>query len=127
MVFTGFVTDEVYTLPFRIIMASLAAIGVILTPIYLLSMLREIFFGKENPKLTKERKLIDAEPREVYIIACLLLPIIGIGLYPRLVTETYLASINNLVDRDLNAVKSSFKTNIFAGNKKNEIFKAPTI
>ena len=127
MVFTGFVTDEVYTLPFRVVMASLAAIGVILTPIYLLSMLREIFFGKENPKLTEERKLIDAEPREVYIIACLLLPIIGIGLYPRLVTESYLASINNLVDRDLNAVKSSVRTNIFSGTKKNEIFKAPTI
>ena len=108
-------------------MASLAAVGVILTPIYLLSMLREIFFGKENPKLTEERKLIDAEPREVYIIACLLLPIIGIGLYPRLVTESYLASINNLVERDLTAVKSSLKTNIFSGTKKNDIFKAPTI
>ncbi len=127
MVFTGFVTDEVYTLPFRIIMASLAAIGVILTPIYLLSMLREIFFGKENPKLTEDKNLIDAEPREIYIIACLLLPIIGIGLYPRLVTESYLATINNLVDRDLNAVKSLPKTNVFAGNKSNQILKAPTI
>ena len=127
MVFTGFVTDEVYTLPFRVIMASLAAIGVILTPIYLLSMLREIFFGKENPKLTEDKNLIDAEPREIYIIACLLLPIIGIGLYPRLVTESYLATINNLVDRDLNAVKSIPKTNVFAGNKSNQILKAPTI
>ena len=63
----------------------------------------------------------------MYIIACLLLPIIGIGLYPRLVTESYLASINNLVDRDLNAVKSSLKTNIFSGTQKNEIIKAPTI
>ena len=108
-------------------MASLAAIGVILTPIYLLSMLREIFFGKENPKLTKERNLIDAEPREVYIIACLLLPIIGIGLYPRLVTESYLASINNLVDRDLSVVKTVQKTQIFSGTKKNEILKAPAI
>lgn len=127
MIFTGFVTDEVYTLPFRVVMASLAAIGVILTPIYLLSMLREIFFGKENPKLTEDRNLIDAEPREIYIIACLLLPIIGIGLYPRLVTESYLATINNLVDRDLNAVKKVPKTNIFAGNKKNQILKAPTM
>jgi len=127
MVFTGFVTDEVYTLPFRVVMASLAAIGVILTPIYLLSMLREIFFGKENPKLTEERKLIDAEPREVYIIACLLLPIIGIGLYPRLVTESYIASINNLVDRDLTAVKGAVKTSIFSGTKTNDILKAPTI
>ena len=127
MVFTGFVTDEVYTLPFRVIMASLAAIGVILTPIYLLSMLREIFFGKENPKLTEDKNLIDAEPREIYIIACLLLPIIGIGLYPRLVTESYLATINNLVDRDLNAVKNIPKTNVFAGNKSNQMLKAPTI
>ena len=127
MVFTGFVRDEVYTLPFRVVMASLAAIGVILTPIYLLSMLREIFFGKENRKLIEERKLIDAEPREVYIIACLLLPIIGIGLYPRLVTESYLASINNLVDRDLNAVKNTVRTNVLSLSKNNKILKAPTI
>ena len=86
-----------------------------------------IFFGKENPKLIEERKLIDAEPREVYIIACLLLPIIGIGLYPRIVTESYIASINNWVDRDLTAVTSAVKTNIFSGTKTNEILKAPTI
>ena len=90
-------------------------------------MLREIFFGKENPKLIEERKLVDAEPREVYIIACLLLPIIGIGLYPRLVTESYLASINYLVDRDLNAVKNVVKTNVFVGNNKNQVYRAPTI
>ena len=127
MVFTGFVTDEVYTLSFRVVMASLAAVGVILTPIYLLSMLREIFFGKENPKLVEERELVDAEPREVYIIACLLLPIIGIGLYPRLVTESYLASVNNLVDKNLNALKTPIKTNVFSGNKNNEILRAPTL
>ncbi len=125
MVFTGFVTDEVYTLPFRITMASLAAVGVILTPIYLLSMLREIFFGKENPTLVQERKLIDAEPREIYIIGCLLLPIIGIGLYPRLITESYLASINNLVDRNLNAVKQNIKSIEFVSD--NNVLKAPPI
>ncbi len=126
MVFTGFVTDEVYTLPFRITMASLAAVGVILTPIYLLSMLREIFFGKENPSLIEERKLIDAEPREIYIIGCLLLPIIGIGIYPRLVTESYLASINNLVDRNLNAVKQNIKSIEFVSDN-NDVLKAPHI
>ena len=47
MVFTGFVTDEVYTLPFRVVMASLAAIGVILTPIYLLSMLEKFSLVKK--------------------------------------------------------------------------------
>ena len=105
MVFVGFVTDEVYTLPFRIVVASLAAIGVILTPIYLLSMLREIFFGKENAKLISKAKLVDAEPREIYIIACLLVPIIGIGLYPKIITDTYISSIDGLVKRDLLAVE----------------------
>ena len=107
MVFVGFVTDEVYTLPFRIVIASLAAIGVILTPIYLLSMLREIFFGKENAKLISKAKLVDAEPREIYIIACLLVPIIGIGLYPKIMTDTYISSIDGLVKRDLLAVERS--------------------
>ena len=105
MVFVGFVTDEVYTLPFRIVVASLAAIGVILTPIYLLSMLREIFFGKENAKLISKAKLVDAEPREIYIVACLLVPIIGIGLYPKIMTDTYISSIDGLVKRDLLAVE----------------------
>ena len=105
MVFVGFVTDEVYTLPFRIVIASLAAIGVILTPIYLLSMLREIFFGKANAKLISKAKLVDAEPREIYIIACLLVPIIGIGLYPKIMTDTYISSIDGLVKRDLLAVE----------------------
>ena len=105
MVFAGFVTDEAFTLPFRIVMASLAAIGVILTPIYLLSMLREIFFGKENSELVENTNLVDAEPREVYIISCLLVPIIGIGLYPKLMTDSYRASIEALVQRDMNAME----------------------
>ncbi len=105
MVFTGFVTDEVYTLPFRIVIAGLAAIGVILTPIYLLSMLREIFFGKENVEFLSSRELVDAEPREIYVIGSLLVPIIGIGLYPRIMTETYISSIDSLVARDKSAIE----------------------
>ena len=106
MVFVGFATDEAYTLTFRIVIAGLAAIGVILTPIYLLSMLREIFFGKENDQLASHTNLVDAEPREVYIISCLLVPIIGIGLYPRLMTDSYTASIQELVKRDELALQS---------------------
>ena len=104
MIFAGFVTDEAYTLPFRIVMAGLAAVGVILTPVYLLSMLREIFFGKENSELAANTNLVDAEPREIYIISSLLVPIIGIGLYPRLLTDSYRASIEALVERDLAAM-----------------------
>jgi NAD(P)H-quinone oxidoreductase subunit 4 len=100
MVFVGFATSEAYTLSFRILISILAAIGVILTPIYLLSMLREIFFGKENAELVSHTNLVDAEPREIYVIACLLIPIIGIGLYPRIMTDSYRASIESLVRRE---------------------------
>ncbi|NJR40098.1 MAG: NAD(P)H-quinone oxidoreductase subunit 4, partial [Leptolyngbyaceae cyanobacterium CSU_1_4] len=89
MVFVGFSTSSAYDLTFKVIVVLLAAVGVILTPIYLLSMLREIFYGPENKELTSHEALIDAEPREVFIIACLLIPIIGIGLYPKLLTQIY--------------------------------------
>ncbi|ABB58006.1 photosynthetic/respiratory NAD(P)H-quinone oxidoreductase subunit D1 [Synechococcus elongatus] len=104
MVFVGFATSDAYGLPFKVVVISLAAIGVILTPIYLLSMLREIFFGPENKTLTEHETLVDAEPREVYIIACLLVPIIGIGLYPKLTTQVYDATLVQLTERLRSAV-----------------------
>ena len=100
MVFVGFATDVTYTVPFRLIVCLLAAIGVILTPIYLLSMLREIFFGKENKELIDHANLVDAEPREVYVISALLVPIIAIGLYPSIMIDSYKNSVEALVDRD---------------------------
>ncbi|MFM9103429.1 MAG: proton-conducting transporter membrane subunit, partial [Cyanobium sp.] len=104
MVFVGFATSEAYTLSFRVVISILAAVGVVLTPIYLLSMLREIFFGKENLELASHTHLVDAEPREIYVISCLLVPIIGIGLYPRIMTDTYRASIEALVQREITAM-----------------------
>jgi NAD(P)H-quinone oxidoreductase subunit 4 len=66
---------------------------VILTPIYLLSMLREIFYGKENvgPGLP-HRTWSTPSPARSTCVGCLLVPIIGIGLYPRLMTDTYTAA-----------------------------------
>ncbi|MCY7322708.1 MAG: photosynthetic/respiratory NAD(P)H-quinone oxidoreductase subunit D1 [Phormidesmis sp. CAN_BIN36] len=99
MVFVGFATSDAYSLTFRVIMVCLAAIGVILTPIYLLSMLREIFYGPENKELTSHEVLVDAEPREIFIIASLLVPIIGIGFYPKLLTQIYDAKTIQLTAR----------------------------
>jgi len=89
MVFVGFATSSAYDLTFKVIIVILAAVGVILTPIYLLSMLREIFYGPENKELVEHEVLVDAEPREVFIIASLLIPIIGFGFYPKLLTQLY--------------------------------------
>ena len=67
-------------------------------------MLREIFFGQENKELVNHANLVDAEPREVYVISALLVPIIAIGLYPKIMTDTFQNSIDALVERDRGAI-----------------------
>jgi len=99
MVFVGFSNSDAYNPTFKLIVVFLMAVGVILTPIYLLSMLREIFYGAENKELTSHEALVDAEPREVFIIACLLVPIIGIGLYPKMLTQIYDSTTLQLTER----------------------------
>ncbi|MEN9222146.1 MAG: NAD(P)H-quinone oxidoreductase subunit 4, partial [Thermostichus sp. BF3_bins_97] len=88
-VFLGLTTSDAYTPAFKAGIALLAAVGIILTPIYLLSMLRQVFYGAQDPGLVVEGYLGDVRPREMAVALCLLLPIIGIGLYPRMATQTY--------------------------------------
>jgi NAD(P)H-quinone oxidoreductase subunit 4 len=99
MVFVGFATSDAYSSTFKVIVVFLAAVGVILTPIYLLSNLREIFYGPENKELVEHEVLQDAEPREVFIIACLLVPIIGFGFYPKMLTQIYDSTTQQLTER----------------------------
>ncbi|XGV98868.1 MAG: NAD(P)H-quinone oxidoreductase subunit 4 [Leptolyngbya sp. BL-A-14] len=87
-VFLGFATSDSYTSTFKVVVVLLSAVGLIITPIYLLSMLREMFYGQESSEFHGE-VFLDAKPREIFITACLLLPVIGIGLYPKLLTQTY--------------------------------------
>jgi NAD(P)H-quinone oxidoreductase subunit 4 len=113
-VFMGIATSDVYTSTFCTVTVFLAAVGVILTPIYLLSMLREVFYGSsaalicdinnadlENQEdegtacfgtdclLPTETVYSDARPREVFIAACFLVLIIGIGFYPKAAMQMY--------------------------------------
>ncbi len=110
MIFIGFSTSDAYNTTFKVIVVFLAAVGVILTPIYLLSMLREIFYGKENQELVSHEVLVDAEPREVFIIACLLIPIIGVGLYPKILTQVYDSTTVAYTDRLRNSVPTLVKS-----------------
>ena len=87
-VFIGFSTSDLYTSSFKLVVVLLSAVGLLLTPIYLLSMLREMFYGQE-PEELKFLGLRDANPREVFITACLLGPIVAVGLYPKVLTQTY--------------------------------------
>jgi len=88
-IFLGFTSSDAYSTSFKAGIVLLAAVGVILTPIYLLNLLRQVFYGVEKADLLAEGQLTDANPREVFIAVCLLLPVIGIGVYPKLATQTY--------------------------------------
>lgn len=112
-VFVGVTTSDIYSSPFRTVTVFLAAVGLILTPIYLLSMLRQVFFepgtaptcdieGKSlrlgedeavcfgtNCVLPMNAVYSDARPREVFIAVCFLVLIVGIGFYPKLATQMY--------------------------------------
>ena len=88
MVFLGFANSEIYSTSFKTIIVFLAAVGLIITPMYLLSMLREMFYGNEGTAV-EGQVFLDMKPRELFIAASLMLPIIGIGFYPKLITQTY--------------------------------------
>ncbi|MBE9004248.1 NAD(P)H-quinone oxidoreductase subunit 4 [Fortiea sp. LEGE XX443] len=124
-VFVGVTTSDIYSATFCTVMVFLAAVGVILTPIYLLSMLRQVFYGTgaelncdinnaalENQEdegtvcfgtdclLPNEAVYSDARPREVFIAACFLVLIISFGVYPKLATQMYdvkTVAVNNQV------------------------------
>ncbi len=86
-VFLGIANSDVYSSSFKSVVVLLAAVGVILTPIYLLSMLADVFSGKLQSGVNELMR--DANPRELFITACLLIPVIGIGFYPKIVTQIY--------------------------------------
>lgn len=88
-IFLGVTTSDAYSSVFKTVVIFLTAVGLILTPIYLLSMLRRVFYGKANSELVIDKYFADAKPREIFITACLLIPIISIGLYPKLAMQTY--------------------------------------
>jgi NAD(P)H-quinone oxidoreductase subunit 4 len=89
-IFLGLATSPVYSSPFKVIVTLLAAVGLILTPIYLLSLVRRVFFGKSATLEQDHAALwMDAQPREVFIAVSMMIPIIAVGLYPKLITQTY--------------------------------------
>ena len=71
----------------------------IVTPIYFLSTLRVIFYGKNENGFQVDKYEIDANPREVFIAASIIIPVIAVGFYPKLLTNTYDAKTVELANR----------------------------
>ena len=113
-VFVGFSSNNTYNPTFSTVLVFLAAVGIILTPIYLLSMIRLVFFNSNEALacdidalktkkptnevavcfgnscvLPGEAPFEDATPREIFIAACFLFMIVSIGIYPKLATQMY--------------------------------------
>ena len=84
LVFLGVVITKQYSFLFKAVITVLEATGTVLASIYLLSMLRRMFYGY---RLANESNpyLIDFGPREIFISTCFFLPILGIGSYPNLI------------------------------------------
>ena len=92
-VFLGVTSNDSFTIGFRVITIVLAAIGLVLTPIYLLSLCRRVFFGPRIPALAV---VGDMTPRELVIGLTLLVPTLVIGFWPRVAIDFYEASTNAL-------------------------------
>ncbi|KAI4297919.1 hypothetical protein L6164_037774 [Bauhinia variegata] len=81
IVFFGIITSPKSFLMTKILITFVTAIGIILTPIYSLSMLRQMFYGYKLFN-TPNFSFFDSGPRELFISISILIPVIGIGIYP---------------------------------------------
>ena len=88
----------------------MAAIGLVLTPIYLLSMCRRVFFGPRIPALATVEEM---NSRELIIGLSLLFPTLAIGFWPKVAIELYESSTNALSEQLLSANLLAIVNGIF--------------
>jgi NAD(P)H-quinone oxidoreductase subunit 4 len=77
----GLITSPIFLLMPKMLITFVIAIGMILTPIYLLSMLRQMFYGYKLFHVPKAN-FVDSGPRELFLLICIFLLVIGIDIYP---------------------------------------------
>jgi NADH-quinone oxidoreductase subunit M len=77
--------------------AGLAAAGVILAAVYMLSVVQKMFFGPlSNPK---NKRLKDVSPREIIAVAPLIALIFVIGWFPSIFTSRMTEGVETVIDR----------------------------
>ena len=76
----------------------LSVLTIVLAAIYLLSMYREVFFGKPNAAVAL---LQDISWLEVGILSILAFVILSIGLYPSILVDILAPSVEKLVSASL--------------------------
>nr|URW97899.1 NADH-plastoquinone oxidoreductase subunit 4 [Quercus baronii] len=96
IVFFGIITSQFFFLIQKILITFVMAIGTILTPIYSLSMLRQMFYGYKFFNAPNSY-FFDSGPRELFISISIFLPVIGIGLYPDFVFSLSVDKVETLI------------------------------
>nr|YP_006665830.1 NADH-plastoquinone oxidoreductase subunit 4 [Elodea canadensis]AEY84703.1 NADH-plastoquinone oxidoreductase subunit 4 [Elodea canadensis] len=96
VVFFGIITSPKYLLMPKILITFIMAIGMILTPIYLLSMLRQMFYGYKLFNVQKSY-FVDSGPRELFVSICIFLPVLAIGIYPDFVFSLSVDKVQAIV------------------------------
>ena len=77
--------------------AAVAAFGVILAAVYMLSVVQKVFFGPlDNPK---NQGLSDVNPRETMALAPLLVLVFVVGLFPNLLLDRMHESVSSVIGR----------------------------
>jgi formate hydrogenlyase subunit 3/multisubunit Na+/H+ antiporter MnhD subunit len=79
-----------------IILSAVAATGVVLGAVYMLTVFRRVFFGPVTND--KNHKLTDVSLREFCVVAPLVFFIFFIGLFPNTFLKPMHASVGNLLD-----------------------------
>uniref|UniRef100_A0A251T6R1 Photosystem I iron-sulfur center n=1 Tax=Helianthus annuus TaxID=4232 RepID=A0A251T6R1_HELAN len=96
LVFLGIITSQKYLLMPKIAITFVMAIGMILTPIYLLSMSRQIFYGYKLFN-TPNSYVFDSGPRELFVSISIFIPVIGIGMYPDFVLSLSVDKVEGIL------------------------------
>ena len=96
---TGFVGEFLIligTFKKSFLVATIASLGVILAAGYMLWLYKRIVFGEILKQEIK--KMTDLNKSEIFVLSCLVLPIIFFGFYPEPLLSTTAISIENLIE-----------------------------
>nr|QHH22721.1 NADH-plastoquinone oxidoreductase subunit 4 [Kalanchoe tomentosa] len=96
IVFFGLITSQKYLLMTKVLITFVMALGMILTPIYLLSMSRQMFYGYKLFNIPNSY-FFDSGPRELFVSISIFLPIIGIGIYPDFVFSLSVDKVQSIL------------------------------
>nr|YP_010901481.1 NADH dehydrogenase subunit 4 [Crassula socialis]YP_010901566.1 NADH dehydrogenase subunit 4 [Crassula tecta]YP_011004015.1 NADH dehydrogenase subunit 4 [Crassula mesembrianthemopsis]WIL07060.1 NADH dehydrogenase subunit 4 [Crassula socialis]WIL07145.1 NADH dehydrogenase subunit 4 [Crassula tecta]WPS93193.1 NADH dehydrogenase subunit 4 [Crassula mesembrianthemopsis] len=96
IVFFGIITSQKYLFLTKVLIACVMAIGMILTPIYSLSMSRQMFYGYKLFNVPNF-SFLDLGPRELFVSISIFIPVISIGIYPDFVFSLSVDKVQSIL------------------------------